>query len=464
MVKVNSRGAASAVETAEPPSQSTVDARLQAGKVLRATAPRNAQAAWAPPENRADPVALLQAEDARRLPDLLPIRYGRMAASPLGFLRGAAAVMAADLATTPASGITSQLCGDAHLMNFGSYTTPEGALVFGLNDFDETLPGPWEWDLKRLVASFAVAGRTSAFRDADCGQAVAAAVYAYQARMAEYAHMPYLGVWYARVSDHAILPLLPREARGRTALRFGQIRHEQLRQLNRLTTSADGRPRIVDNPPLITHISDERIGDRAHALVERYAASLTDDHRDLLERYTLVDYARKVVGVGSVGTRCYVLLFIGASQDDSLFLQIKEAGASALERYLGRSGYAQSGERVIQGQRLLQPASDMLLGWGRVAKVDFYIRQLADLKGAVNIAAMTPAYLVAYAQVCGWALARAHARSGEAARISGYLGRGDTFPQAMTRFALAYADQTERDHAALVEAIKAGRVHAEASV
>ncbi len=448
-----------------PPHSTPSRERLRAGKELRHATPRSSQARWTPPADRPDPVALLQASDRTRLPELLPIRYGRMLQSPFAFLRGAAPIMARDLAVTPSTGVTVQLCGDAHLLNFGVYVTPERHLMFGLNDFDETLPGPWEWDVKRLAASFVVAGRENVCASDVCAEAAGAAARAYQSWIGTYARMSYLDAWYARVDDETILNTLPRAARDWGTPREAKDRpRRQMRQLSKLPTTINGQARIVDDPPLVTHASDERVGDQICALVERYIATLPDDRRALARRYTLVDVARKVVGVGSVGTRCYILLFNGRDQDDVLFLQIKEADASALEPYLAPSAYAQHGERVVQGQRLIQASSDTFLGWGCVADVHYYLRHLADIKGAVEMPSMTPTYLVAYARICGWALARAHARSGEAARISGYLGRNSAFERAITRFAVDYADQTERDHAALVAAVKAGRISAETGI
>jgi uncharacterized protein (DUF2252 family) len=445
--------------TAAPQSSTPLAERMAAGKALRSAVPRSAHAGWSPAPDRPDPVALLQAEDANRLADLVPLRYARMLESPFSFLRGAAVIMASDLAGTPTTSLTVQVCGDAHLANFGAYATPERNLVFDVNDFDETLAGPWEWDLKRLTASVVVAGRGNGCAAVTCTEAAAAAVRIYRERMLSFAKMGSLDVWYARVDAAAVIASLPRKETRVARKSFAQARrHDNLQELRKLTTVTDGRVHITDDPPLITHTSDERVGNRVPELVHAYRNSLPDNRRHLLDLYTLVDFARKVVGVGSVGTRCYISLLLGQGPDDPLFLQVKEAGPSVLEHSVGRSRRLRHGRRVVLGQRLMQAASDIFLGWGDVDGLSFYIRQLRDMKGSVDIAALTPSQLVAYAEVCGWALARAHARSGDAAQIAGYLGGGTAFDQAITAFAEAYADQTERDHTALVKAVKQGRV------
>lgn len=438
------------------------DERCAAGRALRAAVPRSIHAHWSPPPARADPVALLRAGDATRLPELVPLRYGRMLESPLAFLRGAAAIMADDLAATPTTGIPVQACGDAHLANFGAYGTPERNLVFDLNDFDETLPGPWEWDIKRLAASIVVAGRGNGFDAAQCAEAAHAAVRSYRQRLNEFARRGYLDVWYAQIDAQTVLDTLSSATRRLAGRRFEQAsQRDHLRALAKWTTLVDGQVRLVEDPPLLRHVSDERIGDQLRTLVQVYAKSLRDDRQALLQRYTIVDFARKVVGVGSVGMRCYIILLRGKDLADPLFLQIKEATRSVLEPHQGKCLYPHHGQRVVRGQQLIQAASDIFLGWGQVGTTHFYIRQLYDMKGSVQIARLTPAQLSTYGEVCGWALARAHARSGDAARISGYLGAGDTFDQAVAAFATAYADQTERDHAALIAAVKAGCVSAE---
>ena len=453
------------MNTAQYESESVTD-RLTAGHEYRKAVPRGAHAAWSPPPDRADPIALLQQADPERLQHLVPIRYGRMMESPLGYLRGAAAVMARDLATTPATGILVQLAGDAHLANFGAYGTPERNLVFGVNDFDETLRGPWEWDVKRLATSVVVAGRSVGLSAAGCSAAARATVRSYRERMAQYAQMGYMAMYYGQVDESTI------SATTLTSLQRGQVEkaaakaqtRDNLQALRKLTTTVDGRLRIKDYPPLVTHISDPLLGDRVQQLSQDYIGTLQADRQALLTRYSFLDAALKVVGVGSVGTRCFIVLFTGASDDDPLFLQIKEAQASVLEPYLGASPCPTHGQRVVEGQRLIQPASDIFLGWGSESHRDYYVRQLRDMKTTVNLSRMRPSDLFAYGSLCGWALALAHARSGDPAEISGYLGKSDTFDRALTVFANAYADQTERDHAALVAAVNSGRVPAQPGV
>jgi uncharacterized protein (DUF2252 family) len=432
------------------------------GRRLRQQVPRSSHGVWHSPDDRVDPIALLQAEEQNRLPELVPVRYGRMVASPFTFYRATAGLMASDLVTTPVSGLTVQASGDAHLSNFGAYATPERALVFDLNDFDETLPGPWEWDIKRLAASRVRAGRANGFRADDCTGAARAAVRSYREWMAGFATMSHLAVWYTRITAAEISADLPKAARKNwdraTKKATGR---DHLQSLEKMTTMVDGKLRITDDPPLIVHQSDELVGDRLPIFAKTYRATLRDDVSALLQRYTFVDFAQKVVGVGSVGTRCYVVLMRGKDNDDPLFLQIKEASASVLEPYLGKSRYGNHGQRVVRGQHATQAASDIFLGWGRGKGVDFYVRQLRDMKGSAELANQSPDQMRLYAQLCGRVLARAHARTGDAAMISGYLGRGDTFDQAILAFAIAYADQTERDHAALAAAVKRGKVAAE---
>src|SRR5262249_46583196 len=361
-----------------------------------------------------------------RLPELVPIRYGRMLASPFAFLRGSAVVMARDLATTPTTGLTVQACGDAHLANFGAYATPERNLVFDLNDFDETLPAPWEWDVKRLIASIVVAARTNGFRAADCAAAASAAVRTYREQVAVSAPLGPLAVWYAGIGAEDIAATLPRGARedfARDVRRASQRNH--LQALSKLTAVVDGGIRIVDDPPLIVHYDDGSVRQQLLTFAKTYQSSIRDDLRTLLHRYTFVDFAQKVVAVGSVGTRCYVALFQGKNQDDPLFLQIKEASASVLEPYAGKSRYRHHGQRVVRGQQHIQAASDIFLGWGRVDGIDYYARQLRDMKASVDVTRLQPDRMVLYARLCGWALARAHARSDQAADIAGYLGTGD---------------------------------------
>ncbi|HEX4494369.1 MAG TPA: DUF2252 domain-containing protein [Thermoanaerobaculia bacterium] len=444
--------------TESPVARPPLAERLSAGKALRKHSPRSAHADWRPAER--DPVAILRAGDRGRLRELLPIRYGRMCTSPLGFLRGAAVVMAADLAPAPVTGLHVQACGDAHLLNFGGFSTPERRLVFDVTDFDESLAAPWEWDVKRLAASVAVAGRHLAHPDHDCSGSARAAVSAYREMMVQLAAMKTLDVWYARLDLEAVAAAT-RDAVGHPMFARPAGAHATAKIFPRLTTGRDGAPRIADEPPKIYH-SHSRTGVEAdaRAFLGRFRKSLTPERRLLFDRFELADVAMKVVGVGSVGTRCAVAL-LRAGEDDPLFLQIKEARRSVLEPFTGRCAYANQGERVVLGQRLMQSASDIFLGWSRDAKGrDYYCRQLRDGKVSVNVEGISAADLATYAGFCGRALARAHARSGDAAEIAGYLGDNDRFDQALGSFALAYADQTARDHAALVAAVRAGRVRA----
>jgi uncharacterized protein (DUF2252 family) len=450
----------------ESARQESVAERVQAGRACRAHVPRTAHAVWSPPADRPDPIALLQQSDGQRLQHLVPIRYGRMLASPFAFLRGAAAVMASDLSTTPATGIQVQLAGDAHLANFGGYGTPERNLVFGVNDFDETLPGSWEWDIKRLATSVVVAGRSRSFSAPACSAAAAGAIRSYRERMAEYARMGYLGLYYAQIEEDQVQRALSSPAE-RKAVRKDASKargRDQLQVLSKMTEVVDGQTRIKDDPPLVTHISDPRLGDAAEEISRRYFNTLEADRLALLQRYAYIDAALKVVGVGSVGTRCYIVLLMGAGEDDPLFLQIKQAQASVLEPYLGASRWKNHGERVVAGQRTLQAASDIFLGWGRQGQVHYYVRQLRDMKLSIDLSTISASALSSYAVICGWALALAHARSGDPARISGYLGASDRFDRAVTAFANAYADQTEHDHEALVKAVNDGRVPAQPGV
>jgi uncharacterized protein (DUF2252 family) len=430
--------------------------RADAGRGLRKVVPRSSHASWEP-SGRPSVMRLLEESNRRRLPDLVPIRDQRMRASPFAFLRGSPAVMAHDLATTPTTGITVQASGDAHLLNFGLFATPERNLVFGLNDFDETLPGPWEWDVKRLATSVVVAGRTVGFDEAVCRQAAQAAVRVYREQMARYAGMRHLDVWYSRVEAATVVQLARgRRRRQEVAHSLAKAEHHtNLAALPRLTEPVAGERRFVEDPPLLTHVP-ECDQDWVGEVLGRYRSSLQDNRRRLLGRYRAHDAARKVVGVGSVGTRCYVVLLLGDRHDDPLLLQVKQATASVLEPYAGRSRYRHAGRRVVDGQRLLQTASDIFLGWTGDGAADYYIRQLWDMKGSVDLDTLHPADLGPYARLCGWVLARAHARSGDAAAISGYLGTGDTFDRAVASFAEAYADQTQADHAAFAQAT-AGR-------
>jgi len=449
----------------------TVAERRAEGKAARARAPRGPHAEWRPPPDRADPVAILHAQDATRLPEYVAIRYGRMSVSPFAFLRGADAVMAADLTTTPTSGIRAQLCGDAHISNFGMYASPERRLLFDINDFDETLPGPFEWDVKRLAASIVVAGRDQGFTGAQCREAALAALRTYRERISEYAELPDLDVWYAHVSAEDALAAARaaggvRMRRPERAVAKARTR-DNLQALDRFTTVVDGRRRIVDSPPLIVHVpaAEAAIEEAVRDAFAAYRRTLEDDRRVLLDRYDFVDMALKVVGVGSVGTRCLMGLFQGRDDQDPLFLQVKEAGPSVLEAYLGRSQFRNHAHRVVAGQRLMQAASDIFLGWVEDAEGRcFYWRQLRDMKGSVEVADVAPRGLVALAGVCGWALARAHARAGDRLMLAGYLGRSDRFDRAIADFATSYGDQNECDYQRLLEAIAAGEVRAEMGV
>jgi uncharacterized protein (DUF2252 family) len=444
--------------------------RHERGRAARRLVPRGSHAQWAPAPDRPDPVDLLEAQAKDRIQELLPIRYGRMMASPFAFLRGSAIVMAQDLAGTPKSGIQVQLCGDAHLLNFGAYASPERALLFDLNDFDETLPGPWEWDIKRLAASFVVAGRDNGFDTADCREAAQASVDSYRQRMAEFSEMGELEVWYSRLGEEDVRELLTEARAGKkTAKKLSKnVRkargRDSLQALSKLTRVTGGRRIIDDDPPLLVRIPEEdEIRSQVYAILESYKRTLQEDRRHLLDRFRFVDAARKVVGVGSVGTRAYVVLLEGRDEEDPLFLQVKEAGASVLEGHVASNTYEHHGHRVVAGQRLMQAASDIFLGWFRGTEGrDFYWRQLKDMKGSADLEGMSPDELVIYAGLCGWTLARAHARSGDRVQIAAYLGKSERFDRAIADFAQAYADQTERDHAALCAAVKSGRLATDA--
>jgi uncharacterized protein (DUF2252 family) len=437
--------------------------RIEIGKALRSKTPRAAHGAWQPAPDRRDPTDILEESSVGRVPELVPIRYGRMSRSPFAFLRGSAALMAYDLAPTPTSGIRVQACGDCHLANFGLFATPERNLVFDLNDFDETLPAPWEWDLKRLAASFVLCGRENNLGKADCGAAVRRLAQSYRTRLLEYAQMPELDVWYARIDEKMLIDEAPdletRERRKRYAAKARESLGEYL--FPKITKVAEGRRRIVDQPPLIFHMPER--GDqeeRVKRLLTTYHATLPADRRKLFDHYRYVDSAFKAVGVGSVGTACFMALFL-TGDDDPLLLQVKEARASVLEPYAGPSEYDHHGQRVVVGQRLMQSASDMFLGWTTAQTGHhYYIRQLRDMKFSPPLVNVKASQVVNFAALCGWALARAHAKGGDASMISGYLGKSDTFDRALESFANAYADQTARDHAALLQAIKSGRIRA----
>lgn len=444
-----------------------VEDRLAAGKALRDRCPRKSHAQWKAPVRRTDPIELLESTSKGRLPKLLPLRYGRMMVSPFTFYRGAAAVMANDLAGTATTGLKLQACGDCHLLNFGGFATPERKLVFDINDFDETSIAWWEWDVKRLAASFVLAGRSNGFDDDDSREAAWWAVRSYRKRMAVFAGMSVLEAWYAAID----LEELIESGEGREFGYFDQNKIDQAisksahaHELAKLTYISGDQPRISDDPPLIFHADDVQHDRHYRAevmhAIRRYMDSLQPSRRLLMERYKVVDVAMKVVGVGSVGTECGVILLMSGN-GDSLFLQYKQAMTSVLEPYAGVSAYANHGQRVVTGQQIMQTASDLFLGWtqgddGRC----FYIRQLRDVKVKPMIEGMRPANMRNYAKACGWALARAHARSADAVTLSGYLGSGDAFEDALSEFAVHYADQSERDHSLLRKAIRAGRIEA----
>jgi uncharacterized protein (DUF2252 family) len=460
-------------------ARSTPGESAARGKAARAELPRSAHADWEPAPMRRDPIDLLEDQARTRLPELGPIRYGRMLESAFTFFRGAAYLMAADLASGPRTGIRAQLCGDAHLSNFGIFAAPDRRLVFSLNDFDETLPGPFEWDVKRLAASLAVAGRDRGFTDASRRAVVKAAVREYRTTMARFAEMRNIHVWYARLDVASIRDQLG--ASGKPMKRLQSTvasarTKDSMRALTKMCRMVDGELRIVGNPPLVTPIEDvlpgteqKELEDVVRRMIGAYRLTLPRDRRELLESYRYVHAARKVVGVGSVGARTWVLLMTGRDRADPLFLQFKEAQASVLEPCLGKSEFEQHGQRVVEGQRMMQAAPDVMLGWERIITIDgverdFYIRQLWDSKGSAEVDMMDPDELEAYGRVCGWTLARAHARSGDRIAIASYLGRGDAFDRAMATFAETYADQNERDYRALEAAVTSGRVVAELGV
>ena len=467
-----STGESASRQSLEPVPHFTVAERAARGKAARSEVPRSAHASWEPPPVRADPIELLEEQAKTRVPELVPIRYGRMLVSPFTFYRGAAYLMAADLAGMPRTGLHAQLCGDAHLSNFGIYAAPDRRLVFDTNDFDETLPGPFEWDLKRLVASFAVAGRDRGF-DKGRRQAINRAVSrSYREAMAAFAAMRTSELWYSRIDVEDIFARLSSEVSAKAVKRAERSEarartKDSLAAFKKLTRVVDGEPRIVSDPPLIVPISelftDEQALEGTRFVIREYRRTLLGDRRHLLEHFRLVDAARKVVGVGSVGTRAFILLFLGRDDQDPLFLQMKEAQASVLEPFVGKSAYASHGQRVVEGQRLMQAASDTMLGWIHATgfdgvERDFYLRQLWDSKGSAQIEVMEPRTMEAYAKLCGQTLARAHARSGDSVAISAYLGTSDAFDRALAVFAEAYADQNERDYAALKAAADSGRI------
>jgi uncharacterized protein (DUF2252 family) len=455
----------------------SAEERAERGRAARAAAPRSLHAEWEPPPGRRDPVELLEEQASTRLQELVPIRYARMLTSPFAFFRGAAYPMAADLAGLARTGLQVQLCGDAHLSNFGVFAAPDRRLVFSANDFDETLPGPFEWDVKRLVASFAVAGRERGFDVKARRRVNVSAARAYREAIWGFAEMGNLDLWYARIAVDEILD----QAARRGSKRLEQVRRnvakarskDSLKAFAKLTEIVDGEPRIASDAPLIVPIEElvppaehHLLDDYLRGVIRSYRRTLTADRRRLLERFRYVHAARKVVGVGSVGARAWIMLLLGRDARDPLFLQFKEAQASVLEPFLGKSRFANHGQRVVEGQRLMQAASDIMLGWIRTTDLegtprDFYVRQLWDAKGSAEVESMGPQLMAAYARLCGRSLAKAHARSGDAVAIASYLGKGDRFDQALASFAERYADQNERDFNLLREAEASGRVVAE---
>ena len=452
--------------------------RAARGKAARSAVPRSSHAGWIASADRSDPVAILEAQSADRTQQLVPIRYGRMLASPFAFYRGAAAIMASDLAGTPVSGIRVQVCGDAHVSNFGLFASPERSLVFDINDFDETLPGPWEWDVKRLAASLAIAARGNGFSDKERQSIVLDAVAQYRGAMREFADRSNLDVWYARASVRDGLPLVraaltdKKDLKQAEALVAKAQTRDSMQAFAKLTTVVDGEPRIASDPPLIVPIEEvmpeadaDAVTEAMHRLLRSYRRTLLGDRRHLLDDFRFVHVAHKVVGVGSVGTQAWIILLLGRDDEDPLFLQAKEAQPSVLAPYTGKSAYANQGQRVVEGQRLMQATSDIFLGWDRFtgrngSPRDFYLRQLRDWKASWDPEAMSPEVMVLVGRLCGWTLARAHARSGDRIAIGSYLGGGEAFDRAIAAFAEEYADQNERDYAALQRAVGEGRIEA----
>jgi uncharacterized protein (DUF2252 family) len=456
----------------------SVSERVARGSAARNEVPRSSHADFRPGASRPDAVALLESQAVTRVTDLVPIRYGRMLVSPFTFYRGAALIMANDLARTPRSGLTVQVCGDAHLMNFGVFGSPERRLVFDINDFDETFPGPWEWDVKRLATSFAIAGRDNGYAAKDRKRVLLSLLADYRTAMRQFATMSNLDVWYAHLDVETVVKQFGSSvdpaARKRAEANVAKARtRDSTQALNKLTHLVDGQRRIISAPPLIQPIAELAEGaghgelmEMLRGMVRSYRRTLQSDRRHLLEEFRLIDAARKVVGVGSVGTRAWILLMAGRDDADPLFLQAKEAQPSVLEEFVGPSRHSSNGERVVHGQHLMAATSDIFLGWDRIqaldgATRDFYVRQLRDWKGSALVETMAPKTMAYYGRLCGWTLARAHARSGDRVAIGSYLGRNDTFDQAVAAFSEAYADQNERDYDALVQAEKDGRIAAQ---
>ena len=471
-----------ATATARQAADQAVDGspseRAAAGKAARRRAPRSSHGEWEPAVDRPDPVEVLERQAADRVPELVPLRYGRMLVSAFTFYRGAAAIMAADLAATPGSGLWVQACGDAHLSNFGGFASPARGMVVDVNDFDETLPGPWEWDVKRLAASFEIGARDRGFDDAERTEIARTSARAYREHMRELAELSNLDLWYRRVDiaqiREAFAPMVSKEERKRFDRTVAKAqRKTRIRAFSKLTRRVDGELRMASDPPVLVPFEDLFSGEQlstaeaqVRRLVEEYAATLSAEYRRLFDSYRFVHAARKVVGVGSVGTRAWVALFVGRDEDDPLFLQVKEAQPSVLEPYTAPTEFPHQGQRVVVGQRLTQATGDILLGWLTATgpdskKRDFYVRQLWDQKGSAIVDLMSPRTMGLYAQLCGAILARAHARSGDRIAIAGYLGGGDTFDRAIAEFAAAYADQNEDDYRALKRAADDGRITVE---
>ena len=454
----------------------SVAERAESGRAARAATPRSSHAEYAPAKHREDPVSVLEPEASTRLPGLVPIRYGRMLTSPFAFYRGAAGLMASDLAATPRSGFDVQCCGDAHLSNFGLFASPERRLMFDINDFDETLPGPWEWDVKRLVTSVLIAARDRRLAARDQERIVLGAAEAYRTWTSRFAAGTNLDVWYARVDIEELRPQLTAELDPTTNKQADKLvvkarARDSLDALSKLTRVVDGVPRIVSRPPLLVPIHELVASERAPLLAsltgafQAYRDSLQPDRRMLFDGYELVDFALKVVGVGSVGTRAWIALLLGRANKDPLFLQTKEAESAVMEPFVGASRFANAGRRVVEGQRLMQATSDIFLGWLNRLDIDgkprdFYVRQLRDWKGSVDVAKMSVDATLSYARLCAATLARAHARAGDRIAIASYLGAGAAFDRAMVAFSRSYADQNARDYAELVEAVAAGRIAA----
>ena len=464
----------------------TLEERRARGKAARDRAAPSSHAGWVPADDRPDPVALLEAQNSTREPDLVPVRHGRMMVSPFTFYRGAAKIMAADLKDTPTAGLDAQLCGDAHLSNFGGFASPERVLLFDLNDFDETLPGPFEYDVKRMAASFTIAARNNGLTDADGRAASLASASAYREAMLRFAEMGTMEIWYSKVAAQDVLDAVNTAARSlkgtdrkqaktvqKTATKTAEKARtrDSTQALSKLAEHVDGRYRIISQPPVIVPSRDmpalygfsvQEIEHTVHEQFREYRASLRDDQRHLLERFEVIDMARKVVGVGSVGTRAFIVLLQGRDQQDPLFLQVKEATRSVLEDHLPKSRYRQPGERVVQGQRMMQAASDIYLGWSKGIEDNRYLywRQLRDMKVSATVETMGPGILAGYARCCAQTLARAHARSGDPVALAAYLGKKDLFDQSIADFSQRYADQNDRDYTAFCDAIRSGRLQA----